>query len=80
MLVEKMIDISAVGLLMTDQRRRDLDLCWPTFSENIDLLTTRSGAPKLNVGAYIEIFPVTAWILCLLLLLVGALLFAIASR
>ena len=75
-----MIDISAIGLLMTHERRRDLDLCWPTFEEQVTLATSLSEIPKLNVGAYIEIFPTTAWIVCLSILVVGALLFAIASR
>ena len=57
MLVNKEIDVSAIGLLMMPERRVAVDLCYPTFSEEKTLMMAVSSKNKLNVWVFMEIFP-----------------------
>ena len=57
MLVNKEIDVSAIGLLMMPERRIAVDLCYPTFSEEKTLMMAVSSKNKLNVWVFMEILP-----------------------
>ena len=57
MLVNKEIDVSAIGLLMMPERRVAVDLCYPTFSEEKTLMMAVSNKNKLNVWVFMEILP-----------------------
>ena len=58
MLVNKEIDVSAIGLLMMPERRVAVDLCYPTFSEEKTLMMAVTKKNKLNVWVFMEIFPI----------------------
>ena len=80
MLVEKYIDVSAVGILMRPERLVAIDFCWPTFSEEITLMTVESTRSKLNLWIFIQIFPMPVWVISLALIIVATLSFSVASQ
>ena len=56
MLVDKDIDVSALGLLITPERLNAVDFCWSTTSEKVTLMTTESTSSKLNVWVIYNIY------------------------
>ena len=80
MLVDKTIDISAIGLLMMPERRIAVDLCYPTFREENTLMTAITTKNKLNVWVFMEIFPITAWAATFAFTIVTALSFSLMAR
>ena len=79
MLVEDEIDL--VGELMVNKARQEVvDFCWPTDKLRITLMSSKYAIPKLNVWAYVDIFPITAWIVGLCTLVVAALCFSISTH
>ena len=80
MLVDQEIDVSAIGLLMTPERRIAVDLCYPTFSEEKTLMMAMTTKNKLNVWVFMEIFPIPAWVATFTFAIITALVFSIASK
>ena len=80
MLVDKDIDVSALGILITPERLKAADFCWSTSSEKVTLMTTESTSSKLNVWVFLDIFPMEVWILTIALIMLGTLFFSMASR
>ena len=80
MLVDRDIDVSAVGILMMPERLAAIDFCWPTFSEEITLMTVKSTRSKLNVWVFMEIFPMAVWVISLALIILATLFFSVASK
>ena len=79
MLVEDKVDL--VGELMINEERQEVvDFCWPTDKLRITLMSSKYAIPKLNVWAYVDVFPVTVWIVGLCTLVVAALCFSISSH
>lgn len=59
-LVRRRIDISPnFGLSL--QRQDAIDFCWPTYTKKFTLITSRPTKPRIDVWAYYEIFPPSAW-------------------
>ena len=79
MLNEAKIDLVG-GLMLNKERHEVVDFCWPTAKMKITLLSSKYAIPKLNVWAYVDIFPLNAWIVGLCTLVVAALCFSISSH
>ena len=79
MLHDGEIDISAVGTLMNVGRHGVVDFLWPLFSKQVTLLSKSATKPKLNAWAYVDMFPLGAWVVGAVFLLVAGVMFAVAS-
>ena len=55
-LVGREIDMSAhIGISL--MRQGAVDFCWPTFIKKVTLITSKPSKAKLDVWAYLQIFP-----------------------
>ena len=55
-LVGREIDMSAhIGISL--MRQGAVDFCWPTFIKKVTLITSKPSKAKLDVWAYMQIFP-----------------------
>ena len=79
MLVDNKIDLVA-EMMINKQRQEVVDFCWPTEKITITLMSSKYAIPKLNIWAYVDIFPLTAWIVGLFTLIVAALCFSMSNH
>ena len=78
-LVSKEIDMSAhMGISL--MRQNAADFCWPTFIKKVTLITSKPSKAKLDVWAYLEIFPLTVWAVGITSLIVSAGVLAMATN
>ena len=78
-LVSKEIDMSAhFGISL--MRQNAVDFCWPTFIKKVTLITSKPSQAKLNVWAYVQIFPISAWAVGISCIVVTSVVFAFASN
>ena len=84
MLIDNQIDMTFgmvhTGVMITQERQEVVDYCWPTENVKIDLLTALSSKPRLDAWAYVNIFPLTAWLTGIVSLFVAALCFTVSSH
>ena len=80
MLMRDEIDYSAIACGINQQRQQVVDFSFPIRGNLFTALTSTTTKPKLNVWAYMQIFPSTAWAGLAALLVFGALGFSFASR
>ena len=76
--IEGEFDFKA-GLLSSPERQQLLDFGWKIDETRVSLMSSESTLPKLDVLAYIIIFPVTAWVTGLVTMVVAALCFSLKS-
>ena len=77
--IEGEFDFKA-GLLSSPERQQLLDFGWKIDETRVSLMSSESTLPKLDVLAYITIFPVTAWVTGLVTMVVAALCFSLSSH
>ena len=78
-LVSKEIDMSAhFGISL--MRQNVADFCWPTFIKKVTLITSKPSKAKLDLWAYLEIFPLTVWAIGMTSLALSAGVLAMASN
>ena len=78
-LVSREIDMSAhIGISL--MRQNAVDFCWPTFIKKVTLITSKPSKAKLDVWAYLQIFPINAWAVGISVIVVAAVIFAFASN
>ena len=78
-LIEGQFDLFS-GLMTSHERQKVLDFSWKINQRKICLMSSKSSASKLDVWAYATIFPITAWVTGLALLVVAALCFFVSSN
>ena len=79
MLTTDDVDLVA-GLMLSKGRDTALDFAWPISVLKLTLFNSPFGAPRLNAWAYVNVFPMTAWVTGLATLIVAALCLSLASQ
>ena len=79
MLIEEQFDLQG-GLLTSMEKEGVLDFSWKIDETKIFLHSSKSTIPKLDVWAYVTIFPVAAWSAGLALLVLNAFFFSVSSN
>ena len=80
MLIRDEIDYSGIGCGINAQRQSVVDFSFPTRGNLFTLMIASTDKPKLNVWAYIDVFPLKAWVMLLALIVGAALYFSFANR
>lgn len=80
MLIRDEIDYSAIGCGINAQRKSVVDFGFPTRGNLFTLMIASTDKPKLNVWAYVNIFPLTAWVIILAFILLVTLYFSFSNR
>ena len=80
MLIRDEIDYSAIGCGINAQRKSVVDFGFPTRGNLFTLMIASTDKPKLNVWAYVNIFPITAWVTMLAFILLVTLYFSFTNR
>ena len=73
------IDIAA-NFGISKERLNVIDYTWPTYSLKYTLITGKPTKSRLDLWAYIEIFPIAAWAVGLSCLVVSAVFFSYANK
>ena len=79
MLTTDDVDIVA-GLMLSKGREKALDFAWPISVLKLTLFNSPIGKPRLNAWAYVNVFPLAAWVTGLATLIVAALCLSLASQ
>ena len=79
MLIEGKLDLQ-VGSTASYEKYQVLDFCWKFDESKISLMSAKSTAPKLDIWAYMTIFPISAWVIGFPLILVAGLCFSLSSQ
>ena len=79
LIIDNEIDLVA-GLMRNKERETVVDFCWPSDQLTITLIAPKTAVPRINIGAYVDVFPATAWIVGLVTLIVAALCFSLSSH
>ena len=80
MLLDKKIDMTAVGTLVNIKRHGVVDSLLPFFSMQYALLSPSANKPKLNAWEYAYRFSLSVWLTTIAFLILAAILFSISSR
>ena len=84
MLTEKKIDLTLGspdnGVMITEERQTVVDYLWSFEHVSMTLLTSKSSKPRLDVWAYVNIFPLAAWLTGLGLTVVCGICFSISNH
>ena len=78
MLTADDIDFVA-GLMLSKGRDTALDFAWPVSNLKLTLFSSPSSTPRLNAWAYVNVFPLTAWITGFATMIVAAVCFSVSS-
>ena len=78
-LVGNKIDLSP-NFGMSLQRQEAIDFCWPTYTKKFTLITARATRPKIDMWAYVQIFPLSAWACIIALTFSSAAIFSLVGN
>ena len=79
MLVDKKIDLTA-GLMINAVRANAVSYCWATSKTLVTLYSSKTTNTKINVMAYVTVFPLSVWVLGLAFLIIAMIFFALSSQ
>ena len=68
------------GLMLSKGRDTALDFAWPISVLKLTLFNSPIGAPRLNAWAYVNVFPLTAWVSGFATLIVAAICLSLSSQ
>ena len=68
------------GLMTSEFRRKHLDFTWKFDEVRISLQCSSPTVPKLDIWAYLMIFPMTAWVIGFALMVVATLWFSLSAN
>ena len=84
MLTEKNIDMTLglpdSGVMITEERQIAIDYLWSFEHVTMTLLTSKSSKPRLDVWAYVNVFPLAAWLCGLGMTVVCGICFSVSSH
>ena len=78
-LVNKKIDM-AQPFAMSLVRQPHVSYCWPLIRGGFTLITNAPNKPKLDVWAFVKIYPFSAWVVFGITVLFSSLLYALANN
>ena len=77
--IDKKIDMAQpFGISL--QRLPFVTFCWPLIRGGFTLITNAPTKPKLDMWAYLNIFPVIAWVVGCITIIISSLLFALVNH